>query len=117
MTSQFANYIGSSTYLSELKSEWRGETTESGTFPANAFGLSDMHGNVGEWCEDVFHYSYEGAPTDGSAWVTGGEQHLRIQRGGSWHSKPGHCCSAYRGVMLPEAKEAIVGFRVATILA
>ena len=55
---------------------------------ANAFGLYDMHGNVWEWCQDWYHDSYSAiagdAPTDGSAWVTGGEQKYRVLRGGSW---------------------------------
>jgi formylglycine-generating enzyme required for sulfatase activity len=50
---------------------------------ANSWGLHDMHGNVWEWCEDVWHENYNGAPTDGSAWLTGGEQYKRALRGGS----------------------------------
>jgi formylglycine-generating enzyme required for sulfatase activity len=49
--------------------DYRGETTPVGMFPANAWGMQDMHGNVWEWCLDHWHQSYEGAPTDGSAWV------------------------------------------------
>jgi eukaryotic-like serine/threonine-protein kinase len=50
----------------------------------NQFGLYDIHGNVWEWCEDVWHENYKGAPSDGSAWMTGGESNGHLLRGGSW---------------------------------
>ena len=62
------------------------QTTEVGKYPANPFGLYDMHGNVWEWCEDVSHGNYNKAPVDGSAWVVRGSSNKYIRRGGSWTS-------------------------------
>jgi formylglycine-generating enzyme required for sulfatase activity len=50
----------------------------------NDFGLFDMHGNVWEWCEDVWHGNYDKAPTNGSAWTDGGNSDSRVVRGGAW---------------------------------
>jgi len=60
-----------------------GMTSEVGTYPANAWHLHDMHGNVWEWCQDWFHPSYEGAPDDGNAWLAPASTR-RVLRGGSW---------------------------------
>ncbi len=69
ITTDLANYYGDFSYASEPKGVSRGETTDVGSFPPNAFGLYDMHGNVLEWCADLWHENYDGAPTDGSAWL------------------------------------------------
>jgi formylglycine-generating enzyme required for sulfatase activity len=50
-------------------------------------GLYDMHGNVWEWVEDSWHANYDGAPTDGSAWLLGGDPSYRVVRGGSWRNE------------------------------
>ncbi|MGA7936832.1 MAG: SUMF1/EgtB/PvdO family nonheme iron enzyme [Kovacikia sp.] len=114
ITTDIANYDGTSAYGSGPKGEYRKATTEVGSFKvANAFGLSDMHGNVWEWCLDYWHGNYEGAPVDGSAWVTGGESSSRVLRGGSWVSDPWHCRSAYRLGLDPGRRyDDFVGFRV-----
>jgi len=61
-----------------------GKTHPVGEKKPNAFGLHDMHGNVWEWCEDVWHENYNGAPTDGNAWIVGGDSNKHRFRGGSW---------------------------------
>ncbi|OQW91788.1 MAG: hypothetical protein BWK79_16130, partial [Beggiatoa sp. IS2] len=93
LTTDLANYNGGFGWFT---SKYRGETTPVGIFPPNAFGLHDIHGNVWEWCEDVWHENYVGAPTDGSAWVSGGEQGRRVLRGGSWRYNPNWVRSASR---------------------
>ncbi len=101
LTTDLANYNGDYTYASEPKGEYRQQTTPVGSFPPNAFGLYDMHGNVWEWCLDDWHNNYEGAPTDGSAWLDNNDnlsqrQGNAVLRGGSWGSYPKYCRSAYR---------------------
>jgi len=58
-----------------------------GQMPPNRFGLYDVIGNVWEWTQDCWNESYEGAPTDGSAWLTGDCQN-RVMRGGSFDELP-----------------------------
>src|SRR5512132_3742140 len=75
-----------------------GKTTEVGAYPPNAWGLYDMHGNVWEWVEDVWHDNYQGAPSDGNAWTDekGTFSRIRVNRGGSWYITPGDLRSAFR---------------------
>ena len=94
---------------------WYGQTTDVGRFPPNAFGLHDMHGNVFEWCLDHWHDGYEGAPTDGSAWLSHDEKTPRVIRGGSWADDPRNCRSAYRFGDNPGNRDLSFGFRVVCI--
>jgi len=112
LTTEVANYDGNYTYADGPKGEYREETTPVDHFGiANAFGLSDMHGNVYEWCQDHWHDSYVGAPRDGSAWTEGGDSNYRVIRGGSWNSYPRFCRSACRDVIEP-GDFGNIGFRV-----
>jgi formylglycine-generating enzyme required for sulfatase activity len=113
ISSEVACYQGGTTYAGGPEGENREETTPVDHFEvANTFGLSDMHGNVLEWCQDHWHSNYEGAPTDGSAWLTEDDQANRVFRGGSWCDGPRSCRSAYRTFYAPDDVSYFLGFRV-----
>jgi len=95
-------------------SRWDDKSTAPvGSFAANAYGLHDMQGNVWEWVQDVGHDNYQGAPTDGSAWLSGGDQRRRVLRGGSWNSYPLILRAASRYWGTPDDRISNLGFRVA----
>ena len=112
ITPELVNYDGNYPYGEAPKGEDRKKTTQVGSFFANGFGLFDMHGNVGEWCEDDWHEDYNGAPNDGSAWKTGGNPQYHVLRGGNWGSYGPYCRSAYRSKH--EIYHYDTGFRVAS---
>ena len=114
INTELANYNGEYNYGKGKIGEFRHKTTKVGSFPANAFGLYDMHGNVAEWCTDTWHDSYQGAPTDGSAWSSNKRRDPHILRGGSWLHLPGSCRSAHRLRSSPESRSDAFGFRVAS---
>jgi formylglycine-generating enzyme required for sulfatase activity len=124
ITTDLANYRGEDNeyepkeypgnYSNGPKGIYREATTAVHHFNplANAFGLCDMHGNVWEWCLDHWHSNYEGAPTDGSAWLTANERAGRLRRGGSWKEYPWYCRSACRFSYNPIDRSNSLGFRV-----
>jgi formylglycine-generating enzyme required for sulfatase activity len=112
ISTELANYDGNFTYNGGARGAYRRGTTPAGMFPANPWGLYDMHGNVWEWVQDVVHENYEGAPLDGSAWEEGGDQARRILRGGSWLYNPRYLRSALRNGFSSALSNDIVGFRV-----
>ena len=95
ITGELANYNASRTFADEAPGEYRGKTIPVGSFPPNAFGLYDMHGNVWEWCQDDWNDNYGGAPIYGKAWLSG-DSSKKVIRGGSWHAFPLICRSAIR---------------------
>ena len=88
-------------------------TVPVGSYAPNAYGAYDTVGNVWEWVEDCWHDSYAGAPTDGSAWTTGGNCRQRVLRGGGWDYIPSSVRSANRGRNTTDNRNNINGFRVA----
>ena len=91
------------------------QTAPVGSFAANAFGVHDILGNVYEWTEDCWNGSYEGASTDGSAWLSG-DCSARVLRGGSWNYEPRSVRAAYRIRVETEDRSDGIGFRVARTL-
>jgi formylglycine-generating enzyme required for sulfatase activity len=104
-----ANFDGTVSYGTNTKGTYLEKTTSVGKYPANAWGLYDMHGNVWEWCSDWYGQYPSGSVTDPSGPATGSR---RVVRGGSWDSIAVGCRSANRWDD-PSIRLGCLGFRVA----
>lgn len=114
ISTELANYDGTSGYGFGPVGEYRSQTLSVGSFPVcNPFGLVDVHGQVWEWCADPWHENYQNAPTNNSIWDEDGDDEYRIVRGGSWFAIPGRCRAAARGKYTPDVWLNQLGFRVA----
>jgi formylglycine-generating enzyme required for sulfatase activity len=101
-----------------LYDEWgseigNGRITPVASYPANPFGLHDMLGNVCEWTADTWHPHFDGAPTDGSAWIADGKDSCRTIRGGAWDHLPRVLRASWRDWAPEQARWDNLGFRVA----
>jgi uncharacterized protein (TIGR02996 family) len=108
-----ANYNGNYTYGDGRKGVYRQETTTVGSFPANAWGLHDMHGSVEEWCQDCYGPYRQGDTKDPPPRSNGSD---RVLRGGSWHVSPRNCRSALRHCGSPGDRNSDCGCRVVLCL-
>jgi len=113
-----ANYDGNYPSDGCEKGKYRRKTVAVGSFPANDFGLQDMHGNVWEWTEDCWHGGYSDAPNDGRAWLegAGAECGRRVVRGGSWYDRAENMRSANRVRNTTDETDFNIGFRIARAL-
>ena len=115
LTTAQANYNGNHPYGNNPKGKYLKTTAPVGSYPPNAWGLYDMHGNVLEWCQDRFDEKYfdeyvasvivenPTGPVDGS---------YRVIRGGSWYFNAVHCRSASRTLISPATRYRHLGFRL-----
>ncbi|NET33818.1 MAG: SUMF1/EgtB/PvdO family nonheme iron enzyme [Cyanothece sp. SIO1E1] len=112
ITTSLANYDGE-VYFEEPKGRKAKRTSSVGKFTCNAFGISDLHGNVWEWCIDQWQENYQKSSIKGNRWSIKGDEKFRVLRGGSWISNPKLCRSACRFKGEPNLRRNYIGLRVA----
>jgi formylglycine-generating enzyme required for sulfatase activity len=103
LSSEQANFRGTMPFGGAAKGPWLERTCKVGSYPPNAFGLHDMHGNVWEWCSDPYEYE--------------GDRGFRVRRGGSWGERGEQCRTAIRLRRAPDDHRWNLGFRVVMVTA
>jgi formylglycine-generating enzyme len=111
LSSTQANFDGTRPYGSAEVGPYLERTSKVGSYPANAWGLYDMHGNVWEWCQDWYAEGYDLASEVDPTGPVHGSQ--RVLRGGSWNNSGFICRSARRNKYAPDFRNSNIGFRVA----
>ena len=107
ITTDIVNHDGNWPFGGAPIGLYRKETTEVGSMEvANAFGISDMHGNVWEWCVDLYT-KYQKAPGEGEP-----PSNMRVVRGGSWLNISNGCRSATRDWFRPDSRNYLIGLRL-----
>ena len=107
-----ANCDGNYPYGTKTKGKFLQKTSDVGSYPANDWGLYDMHGNVWEWCSDWYDGYPSGDVTDPVGPSTGS---LRVVRGGCWCDLAWHCRSADRNRDVPSYRSFNIGLRLALV--
>jgi formylglycine-generating enzyme required for sulfatase activity len=115
ITLRQANYGGNPIFSGGRKLEPQEKTVPVDRFEANPWGLFQVHGNIWEWTEDCFHESYDGAPSDGSAWANRNCKKY-VLRGGSWFYVGKLLRAAVRQGLPPEVADQMTGFRAVRTL-
>ena len=111
LSSRQANFNGNHPYGGAAKGPFLSRSAEVGSYPPNAFGLYDMHGNVWQWCADWYGRTYyQESPVDDPRGPTQGSR--RVIRGGEWYGDARDCRSAFRYADLPTGVFYVMGFRV-----
>jgi formylglycine-generating enzyme required for sulfatase activity len=109
-----ANCNGNYPWGTEEKGPYLDRTQRVGSYPANKWGLHDMHGNVWQWCQDCYAEDYyRNCPKKDPVNTNKDDKDRRVQRGGSWFSYARDCRAAYRSRLAADDRDHFVGFRVA----
>jgi formylglycine-generating enzyme required for sulfatase activity len=115
LSSSHANFDGRRPYGSAGRGDFLQRTSAVGSYPANAWGLRDMHGNVWEWCSDWYaEDAYRRCPRCDPEGPGRGSE--RVLRGGSWQNHGRLCRAACRDRAGPEYRSLNAGFRVVMVV-
>jgi formylglycine-generating enzyme required for sulfatase activity len=115
LSSTQANFDGSEPFNGAPAGPYLHETTPVGSYPPNAWGLHDMHGNVWEWCRDGFRRRTTETPGGGTDPFEEPTSPDRVMRGGCWHNPGSMCLSTERGPGEVSGRGSGLGFRVALV--